>query len=164
MEFTHFNKKGKPRMVEVTDKDDTKRIAIARGTIRMSEHTIKIIREGQMKKGDVLSVAQVGGILGVKKTSDLIPMCHNIFISGADMKFKIKDDRILIEAEVTTVGKTGIEMEALTAVSTAALTIYDMCKSVDKDMIIENIRLVKKDGGRSGLYIREGEDLDEKER
>ena len=108
-----------------------------------------------MKKGDVLSVAQIGGIMGVKKTSDLIPMCHNIFISGSDIRFNMLEDSIQIEAEVATVGKTGVEMEALMAVSTAALTIYDMCKAVDKDMIISDIRLIKKTGGKSGTYLRQ---------
>jgi cyclic pyranopterin monophosphate synthase len=103
-----------------------------------------MIKDDMIKKGDVLSVAQIGGIMGAKKTSDLIPMCHNIFISGADISFNVLEDAIEIEAEVRTIGKTGIEMEALTAVSMAALTIYDMCKAVDKDMIISNIRLIKK--------------------
>lgn len=154
MEFTHFNNNGRAQMVEVSHKDDTKRVAIAKGIIKMKRETIDKIREGGMKKGDVLSVAQIGGIMGAKKTSDLIPMCHNIFISGADIRFNILDDAIEIEAEVKTVGKTGIEMEALTAVSMAALTIYDMCKAVDKSMVITDIRLMKKTGGKSGTYTR----------
>jgi len=159
MEFTHFNESGKARMVEVGEKDDTRRIAIARGTIKMSPNTLRMILEGQMKKGDVLSVAQIGGIMGCKRTSEIIPMCHNIFITGADINFSIdeKNNCINIESTVYTHGKTGVEMEALTAVSVAALTIYDMCKAVDKDMLIENIRLVKKTGGKSGEYRREGE-------
>ncbi|WP_432665913.1 cyclic pyranopterin monophosphate synthase MoaC [Wukongibacter baidiensis] len=159
MEFTHFNESGKAKMVEVGDKNDTKRVAIARGTIKMNSNTLKMIIEGQMKKGDVLSVAQVAGIMGAKKTSEVIPMCHNIFITGADIRFEIDEENnaIHIESEVKTIGKTGIEMEALNSVSTTALTIYDMCKAVDKDMVIENIRLVKKTGGKSGEYIREGE-------
>lgn len=155
MDFTHFNESGRAHMVEVGEKDDTKRVAVARGTISMKQETIDMIREGLIKKGDVLSVAQIGGIMGAKKTSDLIPMCHNIFITGADIKFNILDSSIEIEAEVKTIGKTGIEMEALTAVSMAALTIYDMCKAVDKDMIISDVRLVKKTGGKSGTYLRE---------
>lgn len=155
MEFTHFNEDGKARMVNVTEKEDTVRTAVARGIIRMKKETIKLIREGLIKKGDVLSVAQIGGILGSKKTSDLIPMCHNIFIAGSDIHFKVLDDKIEIEAEVSTVGKTGVEMEALTAVSIACLTIYDMCKAADRGMIIENIRLVKKTGGKSGNFIAE---------
>ena len=154
MEFTHFNENGRAHMVNVSEKDDTKRVAIARGSIKMKKETISLIQDGLIKKGDVLSVAQIGGIMGAKKTSDLIPMCHNIFISGADIKFNILEDEIEIEATVSTLGKTGVEMEALSAVSMAALTIYDMCKAVDKDMVIENIRLMKKTGGKSGEYIR----------
>jgi cyclic pyranopterin phosphate synthase len=154
MEFTHFNENGRAHMVNVSEKDDTKRVAVARGTIKMGKQTIDLVKEGLIKKGDVLSVAQVGGIMGAKKTSDLIPMCHNIFISGADIKFNILTDEIEIEATVSTIGKTGIEMEALSAVSMAALTIYDMCKAVDKDMVIGNIRLMKKTGGKSGEYSR----------
>ncbi|GFN35283.1 cyclic pyranopterin monophosphate synthase MoaC [Tepidimicrobium xylanilyticum] len=154
MKFTHFNKEGRARMVEVGEKEDTKRLAVAYGRIRMKEETIKLIKEGLIEKGDVLSVAQIGGIMGSKMTSQLIPMCHNIFISGSDINFNILEDAIEIEAQVRTVGKTGVEMEALTAVSIAALTIYDMCKAVDKDMVIEEIKLIKKSGGRSGEYIR----------
>ncbi|WP_236896572.1 cyclic pyranopterin monophosphate synthase MoaC [Clostridium beijerinckii] len=155
MEFTHFNEKGRAHMVNVSEKDETKRVAIARGAIKMKKETVDLIKDGLIKKGDVLSVAQIGGIMGVKKTSDLIPMCHNIFITGSDINFSIGEEEIEIEATVSTVGKTGVEMEALTAVTTAALTIYDMCKAVDKDMIIENVRLIKKTGGKSGEYIRE---------
>lgn len=153
MEFTHFNEYGRAKMVNVGEKQDSKRTAIAKGSIRMQRKTIDMIRKGLVKKGDVLSVAQIGGIMGAKKTSDLIPMCHNIFISGADIDFDIKGDSIEISASVSTIGKTGIEMEALSAVSIAALTIYDMCKAADKEMVIENIRLVKKTGGKSGDYI-----------
>jgi len=155
MEFTHFNESGRAHMVNVSEKDDTKRVAVAKGSIRMKKETITLIKDGLIKKGDVLSVAQVGGIMGAKKTSDLIPMCHNIFISGADIKFNILENEIEIEATVSTLGKTGVEMEALSAVSMAALTIYDMCKAADKDMVIGNIRLIKKTGGKSGEYIRE---------
>ncbi|AQS06588.1 cyclic pyranopterin monophosphate synthase MoaC [Clostridium beijerinckii] len=155
MEFTHFNEKGRAHMVNVSEKDETKRVAIARGLIKMKKETVDLIKDGLIKKGDVLSVAQIGGIMGVKKTSDLIPMCHNIFITGSDINFNIGEKEIEIEATVSTVGKTGVEMEALTAVTTAALTIYDMCKAVDRDMVIENIRLIKKTGGKSGEYIRE---------
>ncbi len=155
MEFNHFNEKGRAHMVNVSEKDETKRVAIARGLIKMKKETVDLIKDGLIKKGDVLSVAQIGGIMGVKKTSDLIPMCHNIFITGSDINFNIGEEEIEIEATVSTVGKTGVEMEALTAVTTAALTIYDMCKAVDKDMVIENVRLIKKTGGKSGEYIRE---------
>lgn len=160
MKFTHMNEKGMPKMVEVGEKEDTQRVATAKGTIIMEEQTLAMIKEGKMKKGDVLAVAQVAGIMAAKKTSEMIPMCHNIFITGVDMDFQIDEGNhaIHIEACVKTLGKTGVEMEALHAVSTAALTIYDMCKAVDKNMVIENIRLVKKTGGKSGTYIREGEE------
>lgn len=155
MKFTHFNEEGRAHMVEVGDKDDTKRLAKAYGRIRMKKETIALIKEGLIEKGDVLSVAQVAGIMASKRTSDLIPMCHNIFLTGTNIKFNILEDAIEIKAEVKTVGKTGVEMEALTAVSLAALTIYDMCKAVDKGMVIEEIKLMEKYGGKSGTYIRE---------
>lgn len=155
-QFTHFNEYGKAKMVDVGGKDETERIAVAAGEIHMSPETLSMVKKGHMKKGDVLSVAQLAGIMGAKRTSDLIPMCHNILLHGVDLKFSINDEMSLIEieAEVRTSGKTGVEMEALTAVSTAALTIYDMCKAVDKDMTIGSIRLMKKTGGKSGTYIR----------
>ncbi len=154
MDFTHFNEHGRAHMVEVGDKEDTKRVAKAYGRIRMKKETIQLIKEGLIKKGDVLSVAQVGGIMASKRTSDLIPMCHNIFITGSNIRFNILEDAIEIESEVKTVGKTGVEMEALMAVSIAALTIYDMCKAVDQGMVIEEIKLMKKSGGKSGDFIR----------
>ena len=157
MEFTHFNEEGKAKMVDVSEKKVTDRTAVATGSIRVSSEVIGRIISKDMKKGDVLSVAQVAGIMGAKKTSDIIPMCHNIFISGADIKFYIDEEnsKIDIKATVKTSGQTGIEMEALSAVSIAALTIYDMCKAVDKNMTIENIKLIKKTGGKSGTYERE---------
>ena len=154
MEFTHFNEYGKAKMVDVSEKNETKRVAIAKGSIKMKPETIKMIKDNKMKKGDVLSVAQIGGITGAKKTWDIIPMCHNIFLTGSDIKFTVLEEEIEVEATVSTVGKTGVEMEALTAVSTAMLTIYDMCKAVDKDMVIGNIRVIKKIGGKSGEYKR----------
>lgn len=154
MEFTHFNEYGKAKMVDVSEKNETKRVAIAKGSIKMNPKTIEMIKNNQMKKGDVLSVAQIGGITGAKKTWDIIPMCHNIFLTGSDIKFNILEDEIEVEAIVSTVGKTGVEMEALTAASVAMLTIYDMCKAVDKEMVIGNIRVMKKIGGKSGEYIR----------
>jgi len=154
MEFTHLNENGRARMVDVGSKDDTNREATAFARIKMNKETISMIRDGQMKKGDVLSVAQVGGIMGAKRTSDIIPMCHNIFISGVDIDFKLNEEEIEIRAVAKTRGKTGIEMEALTAVSVAALTIYDMCKAVDKEMVISDIMLIKKTGGKSGDYER----------
>lgn len=155
MEFTHFNEEGRARMVEVGDKDITKRVAKAEGKILMSQKTLSMIKEGSMKKGDVLSVAQIGGIMGAKKTSDLIPMCHNIFITGVDIDFEILENGIKAIATARTEGKTGIEMEALTAVSVSLLTIYDMCKAVDKAMEIGSISLLEKKGGKSGTYVKE---------
>lgn len=149
-ELTHMNENGRARMVDVGEKDTTLRTAVAKGEILMAKETIEMIRDGKMKKGDVLAVAQVAGITGAKKTSDIVPMCHPIFITGCDMDFEVRNDRVIISATLRTIGQTGIEMEALTAVSTAALTIYDMCKAVDKRMIVQNIRLVSKTGGRSG--------------
>jgi cyclic pyranopterin phosphate synthase len=154
-EFTHINAEGRAKMVDVGEKAFTDRTAIARGEILMQPETIEKIRQGAMKKGDVIGVAQIAGITGAKKTWELIPMCHNIFISGCDMDFTVKEDRVEITATLSTNGQTGIEMEALTAVSLAALTIYDMCKAVDKTMKIQNIRLLKKTGGRSGEWILE---------
>lgn len=154
MKFTHFNEEGRAHMVEVGNKEDTKRVAKAYGRIKMKRETVQLIKDGLIKKGDVLSVAQIGGIMGSKRTSELIPMCHNIFITGSNIRFNILDEAIEIESEVKTIGKTGVEMEALTAVSIAALTIYDMCKAVDKGMVIEEIKLLEKSGGKSGEYIR----------
>ena len=148
--FTHFNENGRSKMVDVSEKIDTERVAIAKGSIFMKKETIDMIKDGKMKKGDVLAVAQVGGIMGAKKTSDIIPMCHNIFISGCDIDYEVKETEIEIIATAKTFGKTGIEMEALAAVSICALTIYDMCKAVDKEMRISDIRLVRKIGGKSG--------------
>lgn len=153
--LTHFNESGRAHMVEVGDKDITKRTAIARGKIIMKDETLQRIKDGLIKKGDVLSIAQVGGIMGAKKTGELIPMCHNIFLTGADIRFQFIHNGVEVEAEVNSTGKTGVEMEALTAVSLACLTIYDMCKAMDKDMEIQDIMLIKKTGGRSGVYIRE---------
>lgn len=159
MGLTHFNEFGNAQMVSVEEKNDTKRVAIATGKITMKESTLELIKNKTAKKGDVLSVAQIAGIMGAKKTSDIIPMCHNIFLTGADINYKIDDENKSIEitATVKTVGKTGVEMEALSAVSIAALTIYDMCKATDKGMIISDIKLLEKNGGKSGHYKREEE-------
>lgn len=156
-EFTHFNAEGRSRMVDVTDKAVTERTAVACGSITMDPSTLDKVVAGSMKKGDVLGVAQVGGIMGSKKTWELIPMCHNIPITASDLIFEIDREAsvIHIEATLKTTGKTGIEMEALTAVATAALTIYDMCKAVDKTMVIGDIRLMRKTGGVSGNFNRE---------
>lgn len=156
-ELTHFNQEGRGHMVDVTRKSETERIAVARGSIHMQEETLNKILDGKMKKGDVLAVAQIGGIMGCKRTSELIPLCHNILITGCDLHFEAdkKNSCIHIEASLKTSGKTGIEMEAMTAVSIAALTIYDMCKAVDRTMTIDQIRLIKKTGGHSGNFTRE---------
>ncbi len=157
--LTHIDENGRPKMVDVGEKVDTKRMAVARGTVFMSAETLKAITEGSVFKGDVLSVAQTAGIMAAKNTASAIPMCHNIFITGVSMGFEIdeKQSAVHIEASAQTVGKTGIEMESLHAVAVAALTIYDMCKAIDKGMVISNIRLVEKEGGKSGTYKREGE-------
>lgn len=156
MDFTHINEEGRARMVDVSDKDLTKREAVAVGSIYMKKETLNKIHEGSIKKGDVLAVAQVAGIMAAKNTSHIIPMCHPIKTTGCDISFKLdfKSSKIDIKATVKTVGQTGVEMEALTAISTAALTIYDMCKAIDKDMMITDIKLIKKSGGKSGLYER----------
>jgi len=158
MELTHINEEGRAKMVDVSEKEDTSREAVAVGSIYMKRDTLERIKEGTIKKGDVLSVAQVGGIMGSKNTPHIIPMCHPIMISGCDINFNLDFEKckIDIKAITKTVGKTGIEMEALTAVSVAALTIYDMCKAIDKEMTIGDIMLVKKSGGKSGLFERKG--------
>ncbi len=154
-DLTHFNSSGRAKMVDVSDKKITDRTAVAQGYIYVSEGTIEVIKKGGIKKGDVLSVAQVAGIMGAKKTSEIIPMCHNIFISGANIEFEIGEKSIKILATVKTSGQTGIEMEALSAVSIAALTIYDMCKAIDKEMVIGEIKLLKKTGGKSDYLNKE---------
>jgi len=153
-ELTHINDKGYARMVDVSEKEESVREAVARGSVYMKRETLRAIAEGKIKKGDVLSVAQVGGIMGAKSTPDIIPMCHNVNIYGADIEFQmdVENSKLDIEAVVKTVGVTGVEMEALTAVSVAALTIYDMCKAIDKFMVISDIHLVYKRGGKSGEF------------
>ena len=159
MKLSHIDEHGSARMVDVSPKGETRRLAAARGKITLSQNVIKLIALGQMPKGDVLATARIAGIMAAKKTSDLIPMCHPLLLTGCDMQFKVDEaaSAIHMEAVVRTTGKTGVEMEALTAVSAAALTIYDMCKAVDKGMVIGEIRLVSKAGGKSGEYKREGE-------
>lgn len=154
--LTHFNEEGRPKMVEVGQKLNTRREAIARGSIYMKSETLDKIIDKNISKGDVLAVSQVAGIMAAKQTSSLIPMCHNINLTGADIHFFIdrENSKIDIEAVARTTGKTGVEMEALVAVSTAALTIYDMCKAVDRGMIITDVKLVRKTGGKSGDFIR----------
>ena len=152
--LTHFDNKGNAVMVDVSNKNETERVAIATGTVKASKETIELIKLGQIGKGDVLGVARVAGIMAMKNTSNLIPMCHPIMITGSNIEFEIDSDKneIIITATTKVVHKTGVEMEALTGVSVAALTIYDMCKAVDKRMIIDNIHLVKKLGGKSGEF------------
>jgi len=151
-ELTHFDASGRARMVDVSGKPDTARQAIAKGEVVMQPETLAMIREGRMAKGDVLAVAQVAGIMGAKKTGDIIPMCHPLPLTGVSLSFDLDEQqsRVLITATAKTIGKTGVEMEALTAVAVAALTIYDMCKAVDRGMRLGNIRLVHKSGGKSG--------------
>ncbi len=154
--LTHFDDSGNARMVDIADKKDTRRIALAEGKITMSRNAFELVRVGNMKKGDVLGVARLAGIMASKKVDQLIPLCHPLAISSVDISFSLDDENsaILIEAEVSTTGKTGVEMEALTAASVTALTIYDMCKAVDKSMEIDQIRLLKKSGGKSGEFVR----------
>jgi len=154
--LTHFDKYGKARMVDVSEKPVTEREAVARGVISMKKATLRMIKDCRIAKGDVLGVARVAGILAAKKTSELIPMCHPLNIASINIDFDIdtKNSRIQIESRVRITGQTGVEMEALTAVSAAALTIYDMCKSADREMIISDIMLVEKRGGKSGVFER----------
>jgi len=152
MNLSHINEKGYARMVDVSEKEDTVRLARAQAVVCMQPDTLNMIREGAIKKGDVLAVAQVAGIMGAKQTSQIIPMCHPLSLSGVDLDFSLDETRasIVITSQVKTTGKTGVEMEALAAVSIAALTIYDMCKAVDRWMEITDIRLIEKSGGKSG--------------
>ena len=156
-ELTHINEQGRARMVDVSDKKETDREAVARGCVYMKKETLDRIKDGTIFKGDVLSVAQVAGIMGAKQTSSIIPMCHPRMITGCDMKFELdfEKNRVVIIATAKTKGQTGIEMESLTAVSIAGLTIYDMCKAIDRSMVISDVMLVKKMGGKSGLFERE---------
>lgn len=152
--FTHFDNEGNAVMVDVTEKNKTERVAIATGKVKTSKETIALIKNGEIGKGDVLGVARVAGIMAIKKASDLIPMCHPLMINGCSIDFEIDEDHseIIINSKVKIFEKTGVEMEALTGVSVAALTIYDMCKAVDKRMEIGGIHLVKKTGGKSGEF------------
>ncbi|HLZ25492.1 MAG TPA: cyclic pyranopterin monophosphate synthase MoaC [Ktedonobacterales bacterium] len=159
MSLTHFDDSGRAHMVDVSDKPETPREAIAAGSVRMRTATLALIRAGRMAKGDVLAVAQVAGILAAKQTPQIIPMCHTLLLTGVDLAFELEDgadaeSEVRIRATVRTTGKTGAEMEALTAVSAAALTIYDMCKAVDRAMSIEHVRLLRKSGGKSGVFER----------
>jgi cyclic pyranopterin monophosphate synthase len=155
-DLTHFDEAGRAHMVDVSAKPDTAREAIAAGTVCMRSGTLALVRDGRMIKGDVLAVAQVAGVMAAKNTPQLIPMCHPLLLTGVDLAFHLDEPsgHIDIRATVRTVGRTGAEMEALAAVSAAALTIYDMCKAVDREMTIERVRLVRKSGGKSGTFER----------
>ena len=156
-DFTHFNEQGRAKMVDVGEKNISRRTAVAAARVLVNDQTFSLIRSGGMKKGDVLTVAQIAGVMGAKRTPDLIPMCHPILMDGIDLDLSLDESRksVEIRATVRCDGRTGVEMEALTAVSTAALTVYDMCKAVQKDMVITDIRLVQKTGGIHGDYLRE---------
>ena len=150
--LSHLDVKGKPRMVDISAKSDTVREAVAVGLVKMKAATMKLLREGTVAKGDALSVAQLAGIMAAKKTSNLIPLCHPILLADINVEFELlpRENAVVITASVKSTGKTGVEMEAMTAVAVSALTIYDMCKAVDRGMRIENIRLLRKSGGKSG--------------
>ncbi|MDZ7679082.1 MAG: cyclic pyranopterin monophosphate synthase MoaC [Acidimicrobiales bacterium] len=155
--LTHLDPLGRARMVDVTPKDPTHRRALARGRVHMQPETASLVARGALTKGDVLSVARVAGIQAAKRAPDLIPLCHPLLIGSVLVNFRIEDDYIEVEAQVDTFDRTGVEMEAMTACSVAALTIYDMCKSVDRSMVIGDVTLWEKTGGRSGTYRREPE-------
>ncbi len=152
--FSHLDPDGKAHMVDISEKQDSKRTARARATISMAKETIVALQQGDVPKGDVFAVARVAGIQAAKRTGDIIPLCHPLMLSSVKVEFEVSDDKVEIEAEVTTVGRTGVEMEALTACSVSALTIYDMCKSLDKRMEITDLALLQKTGGISGDFIR----------
>ncbi len=154
--FTHFDEQGNAVMVDVSEKRDTRRAAVATGRITMSSEAYNMVKSGSMSKGDVLGIARIAGIMAAKKVDSLIPLTHPLMISKVNLEFTLQDEASAIEiiATVGITGKTGVEMEALTAVSVAALTIYDMCKAVDKAMVINDICLLKKSGGKSGTFIR----------
>jgi cyclic pyranopterin phosphate synthase len=153
-EFTHFDESGKAVMVDVSGKGETERVAVAGGRVELSEETARLIASGGMKKGDVLSVARLAGIMGAKRTPDLIPLCHPLSLSSVKVELSLDEAASAVDIKATCklIGRTGVEMEALTAVSVAALTVYDMCKAVDKGMRITDIRLLHKSGGKSGTY------------
>lgn len=154
--LTHIDKTGRPKMVDVGSKPATQRQAVAKGCVYMKKETLSLITEGKISKGDVLNVAKIAGIMAAKKTSEIIPLCHPLNITSADIQFRpdYKKNIIEIESCIKTIGQTGVEMEALTAVAAAALTIYDMCKAVDKEITISDIMLTEKSGGRSGNFKR----------
>lgn len=153
--LTHFDKDGRPQMVNVGEKQASLRIAIATGFVRLNAETVTIVREQKLSKGDVLAIAELAGIMGAKQTAHLIPLCHPLGLDHVALQLDLRDDGIVITAECRLTGKTGVEMEAMTAVCVAALTIYDMCKAVDKGITIEDIRLTHKSGGKSGIFNAE---------
>ena len=156
-DFTHFDDAGNARMVDVGQKPPTRRTATAAARVLVNEATFALIRDGGMKKGDVLSVAQLAGVMGAKRTPDLIPLCHPLALDSIDVALTLDESHLSVEilATVSCTGRTGVEMEALTAAATAALTVYDMCKAVQRDIVIERICLLRKSGGKSGEFIRE---------
>ena len=153
MEFTHFDENENAVMVDVSDKDITDRVAIATGRITLCDEAMEAIKGRKIKKGDVLTVAQVAGIMGQKRTSELIPMCHNINLTGSKITFEIEGNDIVVFSKAKTAGKTGVEMEALMGVNIALLTVYDMCKAIDKRMLISDVHLLEKKGGKSGDFF-----------
>lgn len=156
-DFTHFNEKGRAYMVDVSGKTETARVAVAAGRVRMTPRTLALVKSGGMAKGDVLGTAQIAGIMAAKRTSELIPLCHPLPLTGIDLDFTLNEAESAVEitAAVKCAGVTGVEMEALTAVTAAALTVYDMCKAVQKDMVISDVRLLRKSGGKSGGFVRQ---------
>jgi cyclic pyranopterin phosphate synthase len=156
MGLTHTDERGKARMVDVTAKETTERVAVASGTVEMKAETLKLVCANEMKKGDVLGVARIAGVMAAKRTSDIIPLCHPLNVTGITVDFVPVEEPPSVEITATAKvsAQTGVEMEALTAVSVAALTVYDMCKAVDKEMVITGVRLLKKTGGKSGTFIR----------
>ena len=158
-DFTHFNEQGRAKMVDVSDKATSRRTAAAGARVLVSRETFELIRSGGMKKGDVLTVAQIAGVMGAKRTPDLIPMCHPIMLTGIDLKLALDEAACAVDIRATVCcdGKTGVEMEALTAASAAALTVYDMCKAVQKDIVITDVRLLSKTGGVHGDFERKDE-------
>ncbi|MCK4508931.1 MAG: cyclic pyranopterin monophosphate synthase MoaC [Desulfuromonadales bacterium] len=164
-DLTHFDDEGKAIMVDVGEKESTRRVAVARGTVKMQPETLVRILDNRMTKGDVFGVARLAGIMAAKKTSELIPLCHPLMINSITVEFSPDSENASVEIEATVKvnGQTGVEMEALTAASVAGLTIYDMCKAIDKTMSIDNVRLVEKRGGRSGHFINPGESINREE-
>jgi len=158
-DLTHFNQAGEALMVDVSGKETTKRVAVAEGRIKMLPSTLSLIQEGGHKKGDVLGIARIAGIMAAKKTSDLIPLCHPLTLTKVSIDFDVLDQDVAVQcrAQVTTSGQTGVEMEALTAVQVALLTIYDMCKAVDRGMVMNQVKLLEKAGGKSGHWLREND-------